>query len=296
MKRPSPAWTVARVARVEQPQVAVIVPCFNDGELVTETVGSVAESTPVELVVVDDASTDPQTARVLDELRSEGVRVIRHETNLGVAAARNTGLRETSAPLVFPLDSDDLVPPGALEKMAEALVLDPGAVVAYGDYREFGEHDRLRAVPTTIDTYRLMYTNEYPAGALWRRSMLDEVGGWNVTRINGYYYEDWDLWLTAAERGERGVHMGTGFETYCQRVHGPRLLESTRTQHVPICRMMRVDHDAVFRRRAHHRRRSDLSRIRARLYPIVYGGRRRFAFEPKIKEMLDKLGVWTLRR
>ncbi|MEA2366730.1 MAG: hypothetical protein QOI32_2242 [Thermoleophilaceae bacterium] len=281
----------------EQPQIAVIVPCFNDGALVTETVDSVKEaSIPVEVVVVDDASPDPHTHRVLDELASIGVKVIRHETNLGVSGARNTGLRTTSAPLVFPLDSDDLVPPGALAKMVEALDLDPGAAVAYGDYREFGEHERMRAVPPTIDTYRLMYTNEYPASALWRRTMLEEIGGWNATRINGYYYEDWDLWLTAAERGERGVHMGAGFETYCQRVHGPRLLESIRREHVPIYRMMRVDHAAVFSRRGHHRRRSDLSLLRAWLYPIVYGRRHRFAFEPKIKGMLDRLGVWTLRR
>ncbi|HEV7846126.1 MAG TPA: glycosyltransferase family 2 protein, partial [Thermoleophilaceae bacterium] len=188
---------------MDELQVAVIVPCYNDGALVTETVDSVKQSSiAAELVVVDDASPDPETHRVLDQLAAGGVKVIRHETNLGVSGARNTGLRETSAPFVFPLDSDDLVPRTALEKMAEALVLDAGAAVAYGDYREFGEHDRLRAVPPTIDTYRLMYTNEYPASALWRRTMLEEVGGWNATRINGYYYEDWDLWLSAAERGE----------------------------------------------------------------------------------------------
>jgi glycosyltransferase involved in cell wall biosynthesis len=282
---------------VDELQVAVIVPCYNDGALVTETVDSVKQSSiAAELVVVDDASPDPETHRVLDQLAAGGVKVIRHETNLGVSGARNTGLRETSAPFVFPLDSDDLVPRTALEKMAEALVLDAGAAVAYGDYREFGEHDRLRAVPPTIDTYRLMYTNEYPASALWRRTMLEEVGGWNATRINGYYYEDWDLWLSAAERGERGVHMGAGIETYCQRVHGPRLLESIRREHVPIYRMMRVDHAAVFSKRAHHRRQSDLSRLRGWLYPVVYGRRHRFAFEPKIKGMLDRIGVWTLRR
>ena len=62
-------------------RVAVVVPCFNDGALIREALRSVREDEPVELVVVDDASTDPATLEVLDGLRAEGVRVIRHEVN-----------------------------------------------------------------------------------------------------------------------------------------------------------------------------------------------------------------------
>ena len=77
----------------EAPRIAVIVPCFNDGELVAEAVSSVIEREPVELVVVDDASSDARTAEVLDRLRREGVPVVRHARNLGLPAARMTGLR-----------------------------------------------------------------------------------------------------------------------------------------------------------------------------------------------------------
>jgi glycosyltransferase involved in cell wall biosynthesis len=284
------------VSAVADPQVAVIIPCFNDGSLVGQTIASLEDPVPMEVVVVDDHSSDG-TAGAVDELAGEGVRILHHDSNRGVAAARNTGLAATRAPFVFPLDADDLATPGALPVMVEALSRASDAVVAYGDYREFGEHDRLRAVPETIDPYRLVFTNEYPPTALWRRRLLEEVGGWCTRRLaGGYYYEDWDLWMTVAERGERGIHMGRGFETYRQRVHGPRLLEAAKRHHVPIYQAMRADHPQLFERLAHHRIHSGLSPARKRLYPVVYGGRRRFGFEPKVKEALDRIGVWTLRR
>ena len=52
----------------DSPQrVAVIIPCFNDGPLVREAVESVVEDEPIEIVVVDDASTDRTTVALLDE-------------------------------------------------------------------------------------------------------------------------------------------------------------------------------------------------------------------------------------
>jgi hypothetical protein len=59
---------------------------------------------------------------------------------------------------------------------------------------------------------------------------------------------------------------------------------------------MRNNHADTFAARASHRRRSDLGRLRKLAYPVVYGPRRRLAFEAKLKEMLDRLGIWTLRR
>ena len=104
-------------------RIALIVPCFNDGDLVREALASIDEDEPVEVVVVDDHSTDPATLAMLEELSSQGVRVARHEENRGVGPARQTGLRETSAPYVFPLDADDLAVPGRLRPWPSASTL-----------------------------------------------------------------------------------------------------------------------------------------------------------------------------
>jgi glycosyltransferase involved in cell wall biosynthesis len=281
------------------PRIAVIIPCYNDGDLVGETVRSVNESEPVEVAIIDDGSTDVSTREVLDRLSSQGTRVIRHEQNRGLPAARMTGLKETEAPYVFPLDADDLAVPGALPAMADLLDNSPDAALCYGDYLEFGGRPLVRAVPEWLDPYRVAYTNEYPTSALFRRSVLESVGGWKPvlgSEIRSEdFYEDWNLWMTLAESGAVGIHAGAGFPTYQHRIR-KGMTVAARELKPQLYRALRERHPALFEEIHSHRKRSDLSPIRKLLYPVVYGGRPRFRFEPRVKSLLDRLGIWTLRR
>lgn len=277
-------------------RVAVVIPCFNDGPLLRETVDSIVEDEPVEIVVVDDHSTDAGTIALLDELRAEGIRVEQHERNSGAAAARGTGLRATSAPLLFPLDADDLAVPGALGAMADALEAEPQAAACFGDYAEFGDSEIVRAVPHTLDPFRIAFTNEYPVSAMFRREVLESVGGWDGNGYEADGYEDWNLWMTLAERSEECVHLGVGRLTYRRRLHGERKLVRGKRRHPELYGELRRLHPRLFASLGQHRRESDLGRMRKRLYPFVYGGRRRYGFEPRIKRALDRLGIWTLRR
>ena len=277
-------------------RIAVIIPCFNDGQLVREAVRSVIEDEPVEIVVVDDVSTDSGSLSVLDSLRADGVKVVRHERNSGAASARGTGLRSTRAKFLFPLDADDLAVPRALAAMADMLDADSGAAACFGDYAEFGDTEIVRAVPERLDPYRLAFTNEYPVSAMFRRAVLEEVGGWDSQGYRGSGYEDWNLWMSLAERGERCLHLGVGRLTYQRRLHGERKLAAGKRRHTQLYRELQRTHPRLFRELDIHRRHTDLGPLRRRLYPIVYGGRRRFRFESRIKRALDRLGVWTLRR
>jgi glycosyltransferase involved in cell wall biosynthesis len=276
------------------PRIAVIISCYNDGRLATEAVESVEGGEPVELVVVDGSSSDGETLRILDELEGDGVKVLRHEENLGLAAARNTGLEATSARYVFPLDADDHAIPEALSAMADVLDADANAAVCFGDYLEFGSLELVRAVPARIDPYRLAFANEYPGLALFRRTMLEEVGGWRGAP--GPAYVDWDLWMTLAERGDRAVHLGEGRLTFRRRLEGPSMNTAARKRHPALYRGLRREHGRLFEELRAHRKASDLHPFRKLVYPLVYGGRRRLAFEPKLKVLLDRAGIWTLRR
>lgn len=276
----------------ERARIAVLIPCYRDGKLAIETVRSVEESEPVELVVVDDHSEDAMTEAALRQLEAQGVTVIRHDRNIGPAGARATGLKATSAPYVFPLDADDLAVPGVLGRMADLLDLHPEADVCFGDYAEFGESDVIRAVPTGIDPYRLAYANEYPVSSLFRRSVLESIGAWPLMPA----YEDWHLWMTLAERGSTGIHLGPGDVTYRRRLHGSRLLTASKRTHPQLYARLRRDHSRLFANLASHRRHSKLHPARKLIYPIIYGGRRRFAWEARVKAALDRAGVWTLRR
>jgi glycosyltransferase involved in cell wall biosynthesis len=275
------------------PRIAVVLPCFNDGPLLLEALASLREAEPLEIVVVDDASTEPTTLEVLDGLRAAGTRVVRHAVNQHLSASRMTGLAATSAPYVYPLDADDQAVPGALAAMADRLDAVPEAAVVAGDYEEFGSQALTRAIPDELDPFRVAYCNEYPVTAMFRRSVLEEVGGWR-TELRGY--EDWDLWMTLAEHGARMEHLGHGRPIYRRRLHGTRMLTGARRRHVDLYRNLRDAHPRLFAQLREHRRRSPMSRRRKLLYPVVYGGRPRTQAELAVKRWLDEHRLWTLRR
>lgn len=281
------------------PRVAVIVPCYNDGATLAATVASLDDNESVELVVIDDGSVEPSTFRILEQVEADGVRVLHHGHNRGLIEARMTGLAATSAPLVLPLDADDCLVPGAIAKMADALERDPGAVACCGDYEEFGESTLIRAVPEELDPYRVAYTNEYPVTSLFRRTVLEEVDGWRYHGAVLVSYEDWHLWMKLAARGERIVHLAPGELTYRRRLHAgqrARMLDIGKAQHRQIYQQLRAANPELFARLPEHRRASHLSPLRKLAYPVVYGGRIRFPFERRVKRLLDRAGVWTLRR
>jgi glycosyltransferase involved in cell wall biosynthesis len=275
-------------------KIAVVVPCWNDGALMLETLGSLREEAGIEVLVVDDGSDQAETVEILEMVERAGVRVLRQPENRGLSAARNLALETTTAPFFFPLDSDDLAIPGALNAMRERLEGEPAAGVCFGDYVEFGEKEVFRAVPTELDGFRLAYSNEYPVSSLFRREVLVEAGGWDVRRNAIAAHEDWNLWLTLIEMGVRGVHLGAGRLSYARRLHGDRLGAAGRSRHTAFYRALVENHPGVFNDLGRYRRQSSLSPLRRVLYPYVYGGRSRLSVERTVKDALDRHGIWTL--
>src|ERR1019366_3049423 len=115
-------------------KVSVVIPCFNHGEFLPEAVASVTGigRDDVELIVVDDGSTDERTRKEMDALVAQGITVIRQE-NKGVAAARNAGFIASQGEYIFPLDADDRLRPGWIDHGIRILDSDPQVGVVYGD-------------------------------------------------------------------------------------------------------------------------------------------------------------------
>ncbi len=248
-------------------RLAVIIPCFNDGQLVEEAVASISEDEPVEVVVVDDGSTDPETARRLDALEEGGVIVV-HRENGGLGAARNTGLAATSAPLVYPLDADDLLEPGALRAMAEVLEGHPEAGFTWGDYVVFGDYDGRYRAPDRFLPWTLTYVNPYPVCSLFRRTVLERAGGWQ----RPWGYEDWDLWLRLIELNVAGVYSARA--VYRRRIHGDsRMLVIARRRHKELYAEL-VQRNARLMSRREQLRGLERPAVWKRvLYPVVFGSR-----------------------
>jgi hypothetical protein len=106
------------------PKLSVVVPCHDVEAYVAETVRSLAVNADpeFEFLLIDDRSTD-RTGQILDDMAGTlpNARVIHHETNQGVAQARNTGLDEATGDYVTFLDGDDWYAPGHLRAMVDRM-------------------------------------------------------------------------------------------------------------------------------------------------------------------------------
>jgi len=100
------------------PAISVILPVHDRADVLPRAISSVVEQSlgEWELIVVDDGSTD-RSAEVAEDFKDQRVRVIRLGANRGGNAARNAGIRETRAPLIAFLDSDDSYLPEKLQKV-----------------------------------------------------------------------------------------------------------------------------------------------------------------------------------
>lgn len=245
-------------------RAAVVIPCFND-PAVTEAVASVRVQEPCELVVVDDGSTDPAGLEALEALRADGVRVVRQD-NQGLSAARMTGVRETTAPFIFPLDSDDVLAPGAIARLADALEAHPEAAVAYGDVELFGASDSYFVNSGKgLDPWWITYASTVPGTSLVRRDAVLAAGGW---QLNEGGYEDWDLWMAFAEHGFKDVYVPGLMFSYRIYPEG-RMWAGAMAKHEHLYRRLKERHPALFANRRVNRRRSIAPRRVRLLYPLI---------------------------
>jgi len=204
--RTTAAWGAAA------PGVSVVVPLFDQGRYLADAVGSVvaasaAAGREVELVVVDDHSTDHSLAVATSLLRDLAwfpMAVVARAANGGLPVARNTGFAHARAPYVFALDADNVLYPSGLGVLAAHLDEAPAEVVAaYGLLERFDERGAVGLTSHLPWDVELLVQGAYiDAMAMLRRSAWEQLGGYASSSAI-YGWEDYDLWLATAERGWR---------------------------------------------------------------------------------------------
>jgi len=229
----SPLRSRVAGARPVPPAVSVVTPFFNTGGVFHETaaclLGRAAENSVsncpgqslqnFEWIIVNDGSADGAALEMLDGYRSlsqrdERIRVIDHRVNHGLPAARNTGWRAARAPLVFFLDSDDLIEPTTLEKCALHLACNPEFGFVKGFSVGFGAQEYLWT-RGFHERDAMLRTNTVTATAMVRASVLREVGGFDESVRAGM--EDWDFWIRCSAEGHWGDSIPEFLDWYRRR-------------------------------------------------------------------------------
>ena len=182
------------------PQIAVIIPCYNHADVLRRTLDALAAQTllPSEVVVVEDGSAAP-SKNVVDAFRvahpSFPIQYVAFETNRGAPAARNEGARRTTAPFLLFLDSDAELIPSGLRQLSDALLAHPEAAYAYANM-----YWGTRPMPAQAFSLKELQRRNYiHTSSLIRREAFP---GFDESIKK---FQDWDLWLTIAERGSVGI-------------------------------------------------------------------------------------------
>jgi len=178
--------------------VSIIIPVFNRALKVSRAISSVLYQTftDYEIIVVDDGSTDGTR----EALRQFGNKIsfIRHQSNLGVSAARNTGIKGSDAPLVAFLDSDDYWLPEKLGAQISFFKSHPEAMISQTEeiWIRNGRYanPKTRHLKPSGDVFEpsLKLCLISPSAVMLRRSLLEEIGLFDEDLP---VCEDYDLWL-----------------------------------------------------------------------------------------------------
>lgn len=186
-----------------KPLVSVIVPLYNAAPFIGEALESALASTyrPMEVVVVDDGSTD-NSLKVAQDIakRYPEIKVL-HQPNAGVSAARNHAIREAKGTFILPLDADDTISPTYIAHAVEAMKDDVRVVGSKAEYigAKQGEW-KLPAYSPEL----LARRNMIPITSLFRKADWMRVGGFCEEEI---YREDWDFWLSMMKLGGKFVRL-----------------------------------------------------------------------------------------
>ncbi len=208
-------------------KTTIIVPLYNYEHTICQALDSVRKQTieALSLVVVDDGSTD-NSQNVCKEWMQQNaerfvdIKLIAHDQNAGLSAARNTGFFHCQSQFGFTLDADNLLYPRCIARCEQALH-DPKAGFAYPMLEVFaGDHGLLNT--QLWNRARLARGNYIDAMALIRKQAWTEVGGY-AHLPDGW--EDFDLWCSFAEANWHGVRVPEILARY--RVHPDSMLQST---------------------------------------------------------------------
>ena len=212
---------------MNEPQISVIIPCYNHGRYLPGAVASVVAQTfgGWELIIVDDGSTDDSVAiaeQLIARYPQHPIRLLR-QANQGLSASRNNAIRAARGAYILPLDADDQIEPDMLAAALAVLEHQPEVGFVYTDVRMFGEENRVWS-GGSYSLNKLLFDCPMVPITLFRKCAWAATAGFRSDMFP-QGYEDWDFWLSLAAAGWQGQHLARPLVRY-RRSNGSMLAKA----------------------------------------------------------------------
>ncbi|EAX48962.1 glycosyl transferase, family 2 [Thermosinus carboxydivorans Nor1] len=217
---------------ISPPKVSVIIPCYNQGKYLYESVSSalLAYSGPLEIIVIDDGSSDPKMPYYLNQVAmlSDFIRVVR-QSNRGLSGARNVGIEMATGDFIQFLDADDLLIPGKLDAQVAHMIVARDLDVSVCNFLICDEtcshfykpDEAIARFDLSLEDFLYRWERGFSIPihcALFRASVFAETCFDNEVRAK----EDWVFWCSLAIKGKRMAYLPGHYAIYRQHENSMR--------------------------------------------------------------------------
>jgi glycosyltransferase involved in cell wall biosynthesis len=229
--------------KLETPKASVVVPCFNSGSTIAKTIDSIRTQSysNIEILIVDDGSEDFETLAILKTFSIQGIRVIRHQENLGLPAARNSGFRAATGLFVLFLDSDDWYAKEAMEVMIERALSSSQPSFVFTDLILEGQRSGI--LERSYRSFTQLMINRIPCSILVSKNSFADDNLYDESLTLGL--EDWDFNLSLISKGFKPIRIGIPLFHYSVSSQG-MLLSTTQKNFFSVWRQIRAKHDSLY--------------------------------------------------
>ena len=223
------------------PLVTVIFPCYNAHEYLDVALDSVFVQTyqKIEIIIVNDGSTNSETLEFLSSLNSS-VNVV-HQKNKGLPSARNRGFTEAKGKFVLPLDCDDWLEPSAIEQLLKAV--EGGGESVFAFPQMILEDQGAGTTVKHYNGFEQLFLNQLPYCLLLPKNAWEKIGGYDESMRQGY--EDWEFNIRLITNGWRAVTVSKPLFHYRIAESG-MLLSTSGRQHCELWNIIRKKHSEIY--------------------------------------------------
>lgn len=209
---------------IDTPLVSVIVPVYNVEQYIDDCLNSIRQQTytNLEIIIVEDCSTDNSDASIKPHLIDKRIKVIHHDKNSGVSAARNTGIEAATGEFIMFVDSDDLIDSNLIQFCVQS-ALKSGAEVVLFHEKPFNDGENIGNLVKSNNhgvQFKSVKPEEYfkYQHFAWLKFIRTDLINSNSLNFPvGYYYEDWPFHWELGFITSNMIDIDKGIYYYRQR-------------------------------------------------------------------------------